>query len=129
MEENQALIRPALRPLFYALGWLAFLLGAIGAFLPVLPTTPFLILSAYLFGKSSPRLHRWLLSLPTFGPMIKDWEDNKVIRPKTKVWAISLLTALIWLSILFAEIHFLLKAMLALIWAMVGLFIYTRKSR
>ncbi|MEX1098786.1 MAG: YbaN family protein [Bacteriovoracaceae bacterium] len=129
MENNRPLVRPALRPFFQILGAASFVLGVLGAFLPILPTTPFLILSAFCFSKSSRRVHQWLLNLPTFGPMIKDWENNRVIRPKAKIWAIAMLSALIWLSVLLAEIHILLKGALLAIWASVSLFIAFQKSR
>lgn len=128
MAEDQALVNPALRPVFFILGWLSLVLGFVGAFLPVLPTTPFLILSAFLFSKSSVKLHQWILSLPTFGPMIKDWEQNKVIRPKAKAMSVTMLSAAIWASIIWGSMAIGLKAMLAAIWLGVGTFILTRKS-
>lgn len=128
MEEDRALVRPALRPLFLALGWIAFALGVAGAFLPVLPTTPFLILAGFLFGKSSPKIHHWLLGLPTFGPMIRNWEQNRVIRPKAKAYAVVVLTLVIWASILLAGLSNGLQLMLGGIWLAVGIFILTRKS-
>jgi len=56
-----------------ALGWLAFATGILGIVLPLLPTTPFMLLAAALFARSSPRFHRWLLAHPWFGPPIEDW--------------------------------------------------------
>lgn len=127
MENN--LVRPSLRPLLLGLGWLSFALGVIGAFLPVLPTTPFLILSAYLFSKSSAKLHSWLLDLPTFGPMIRDWETKRVIRPKAKFYALIVLAVVMSSSILFADLKTPLKIMLAAIWISTSAFILTRKSK
>lgn len=129
MEENQALVNPAIRPIFFFLGWLSFVLGFVGAFLPVLPTTPFLILAAFFFSKSSSKVHTWLLGLPTFGPMIEDWENNRVIRPRAKALAISVLTLVMGTSILFAGLNSNLQLMLGGIWLLVGLFLLTRKSR
>ncbi len=108
---------------------MSFVLGVVGAFLPVLPTTPFLILSAFLFSKSSAKLHAWLLNLPTFGPMIQDWENNKVIRPKAKIAALIIIAILMGASILFAGLSAPLRLMLGAIWAFVSGFILTRKSR
>lgn len=56
-----------------ALGWLAFATGIVGIVLPLLPTTPFMLLAAALFARSSPRFHHWLLTHPWFGPPIADW--------------------------------------------------------
>ncbi len=65
-------------------GWLFIVLGAIGAMLPILPTTPFLIVALALFAKSSPRFHQMLLNNARFGPILKQWEDKKTLSRKTK---------------------------------------------
>ena len=122
------MIKYVTRPILYTLAWLSFVLGVIGAFLPVLPTTPFIILSAYLFSKSSPRMHSWLTSLPYFGSAIIEWENHKVIRPKAKATAIIMLWILMGVSIIFAPVHYGLKIMLACIGISVSTFILTRKS-
>lgn len=109
-------------------GWVCVVLGVIGAFLPILPTTPFLILAAYLFSKSSPRVHKWLTGLPYFGDAIIDWEKNKVIRPKAKFMSISLIILTFSASIYFANIHYGLKVMLVCIAVICIAFISTRKS-
>ena len=62
------------------LGWLAFVTGIIGIVLPLLPTTPFMLLAVALFARSSPRFHRWLLAHPWFGPPIHDWQLYRGIR-------------------------------------------------
>ena len=116
------------KPILFTLGWLSFLLGLIGAFLPVLPTTPFMILAAYLFSKSSPRMHSWLTSLPYFGNAIIDWENNKVIRPRAKVTAVSVLWIVMLSSITLTHLHMGLKIMLGCIGVCVTTFILTRKS-
>lgn len=72
----------------YLVAGLAFTgLGIAGAFLPLLPTTIFLILAAGCFGKSSPRLEAWLLNHPRFGPSIRAWRANGAIPRKAKVLA------------------------------------------
>jgi uncharacterized membrane protein YbaN (DUF454 family) len=65
--------------IYKAFGFLFIGLGIIGIFLPLLPTTPFILLAAGCFAKSSPRWHRWLLTNRTFGPMIKNWEEHQCI--------------------------------------------------
>lgn len=83
------------------LAWISFTLGVIGAFLPILPTTPFLILSAFLFSKSSPRFHHWILSLPFAGQAITDWQTTRVINPRAKficATSVVISLSLIWIN-------------------------------
>lgn len=90
-----------LKPFLFVFGWIFTALGVIGAFLPILPTTPFFLLAAYCFSKSSPRFHQWLLSLPVMGAGLRDWEKNRVIRPKAKALCIIMILiglVIIWRS-------------------------------
>ena len=75
-------------------GWVSLALAVAGVVLPVLPTTPFVLLSAACFAKSSPRFHQWLLRQKYFGQMIRDYQAYRGIQKQTKIRAISL----IWLS-------------------------------
>ena len=84
-----------LRYVLFAIGWLSVALGVIGIFLPVLPTTPFLLLAAACFARSSPRFYQWLVEHPRLGPWIRDYLDGNGIPLKGKVYAIGLM----WLSI------------------------------
>ena len=79
------------RYLLISLGWLSVILGAIGALLPVIPTTPFLILALACFSKSSPRFHKMLLDNKWFGPALTQWEQNKTISRHIKFRAMALL--------------------------------------
>ena len=116
------------KPILFILGWLSVLLGVIGVFLPVLPTTPFMILAAYLFNKSSPRVHSWLTSTPYFGDAIIDWESHRVIRPKAKKTATIMIIILIGSTIVLSHLHWGLKIMLGAIGVSVITFIQTRNS-
>lgn len=69
---------------FRLLGFVFLGLGALGIVLPLLPTTPFVLLSAACFARSSERWHRWLLANETFGPMIRNWEDKRCISCRVK---------------------------------------------
>lgn len=89
--------------LFVVLGFLSLGLGILGIFIPVLPTTPFLLLSAYLFAKSSEKLYNWLLSTKNFGKIIKDYRERKGVSLGIKIYSLSLL----WLTILASVIFFL----------------------
>jgi uncharacterized membrane protein YbaN (DUF454 family) len=122
------LIDKSLRPLFFILGWLSVVLGAIGAILPIMPTTPFLILAAFLFSKSSPRFHKWLLELPKFGPIIKEWEETKTIRKEVKVTAIVVLSISMMVTITFVPVKPLIKGIMVFFWISVSIYIWTRKS-
>lgn len=79
-----------------ALGLLSLGLAILGIFLPVLPTTPLLLLAAALFFRSSPRLYDWLLEHPKLGPYIKNFREHKAIPLKIKVLSVSL----VWLTLL-----------------------------
>jgi len=67
----------------------AFLgLAIVGVFLPLLPTTPFVLLAAGCFAQSSERMHNWILANETFGPMVRDWEERRCITCRVKIYAI-----------------------------------------
>ncbi|MCM2350128.1 MAG: YbaN family protein [Bacteriovoracaceae bacterium] len=109
--------------------WFAFSLGIIGAFLPVVPTTPFLILSAFLFSKSSPKFHKWLLNLPLAGQGLQDWNDNGIIRPQAKaLCSVMILGSLVFIS-LNQTIPLPIKMVVAAILVSVMIFVLTRNSR
>jgi uncharacterized membrane protein YbaN (DUF454 family) len=76
-----------MRFVWLLLGLLSLALGAVGAFLPLLPTVPFLLLSAFFFARSSDRLHDWLIGHPFFGPPILRWRDRGSISRKAKLAA------------------------------------------
>lgn len=65
-------------------GLLSVAIGLVGIVLPLLPTVPLMILAAFCFGKSSPRLHNWLVEHPVYGPHIRDWRDHGAIHAGAK---------------------------------------------
>jgi uncharacterized membrane protein YbaN (DUF454 family) len=101
-----------LRLVFLALGWGFVGLGALGVFLPVLPTTPFLIVAAACFARSSPRFHRWLLDSPMFGPLLRAWQETRTIPARAKAAAISLIVIVGGGSLAFALTSPWLRALL-----------------
>ena len=90
------------RRLYLGLGFVALALGIIGIPMPVLPTTPFLLLSAWCFARSSERWHQWLLANDTFGPVIASWEQSRCISIRIKVMAISSMVLVGGSSVVFA---------------------------
>lgn len=77
-----------MRIVWLLLGHLFVAIGFIGAFLPVLPTTPFLILAAWAYARGSKRFEAWLLDHPTLGPPIRTWRAHGVISPRAKTMSV-----------------------------------------
>ena len=86
---------PLVRQILLVVGWLAVVLGVIGIFLPVLPTTPFLLLAAACFVRSSRRVYQWLVDHPRLGPWLLDYLEGNGIPLKGKIY--TLIT--MWISI------------------------------
>lgn len=72
------------RILLLTLGWLAIVLGTLGIVLPLLPTTPFVLLAAWCFARSSPRFHYWLLWRSPFGRYLRHWQQHRAMPPGAK---------------------------------------------
>lgn len=92
------MLTPIKRILLIIAGILSLVLGVIGAFVPLLPTVPLVLLAAYCFGRSSERLHQWLLQHRYFGPIIDNFQAGKGIPKRVKYRTI----AIIWLSMGFS---------------------------
>jgi uncharacterized membrane protein YbaN (DUF454 family) len=116
------------KPVWFVLAWISFVIGIIGAFVPILPTTPFLILSAFLFSKSSPRFHKWIMELPIAGAGIRDWQNNRVIKPRAKILCTIMILISLVIIILNQKIILPVKVIVPLILISVWTFVITRKS-
>ena len=87
--------------IFYLIfGFLTLGIGMIGVFVPLLPTTPLVLLSAFCFARSSKRFHSWLLNHPRFGTMIKDWQENGSISKEAKNYAFFMIALSLVLSLI-----------------------------
>ena len=73
---------------YLCLGWFALIMGVIGIFLPLLPTTPLILLAAWCFSRSSRRFHLWLTQHRFFGPILRDWQSDRGIPRKSRNRAI-----------------------------------------
>ncbi|WP_283644541.1 YbaN family protein [Marinovum algicola] len=116
-----------LRLFWIALGCLAISLGVLGIFLPLLPTTVFLLLAAFCFARSSPRLHAWLVEHPTLGPPILNWRDYRAISQRAKVLAVSTM-GVVLLAGLVLGLSAWLVTLQAVVLAGAALFIVTRPT-
>lgn len=103
-----------MRGLFMVLGFFALGLALLGVFLPVLPTTPFVLLAAALFARGSERLHHYLLHHRLFGAIIQDWNEHRSMPPGIKPWAFGLLALSFTLSISVIALLWLKLVLLAL---------------
>ena len=92
-----------MRSFLLVVGSLLTALAAVGAFLPVLPTTPFLLLAAACFARSSPAFHRRLLANRVFGPHIAQWQHDHTVPPDAKLKAYGLVVVSFAISIALVE--------------------------
>lgn len=115
------------RPFWVALGLLAVACGAVGAVLPLVPTTPFLLLAAFAFARSSPRLHHWLTTHKQFGPLIDNWNRHRAIGRRTKLVSVSVMAVMPLASWGLGVPLWIVGVQVGVL-ACVGLFIVTRRS-
>ena len=116
-------------PTYRLLGVLAVVLAAVGAVLPLLPTTPFVLLAAACFARGSERFHQWLLANRTFGPIVYEWERHRSLPYRTKITAIALMSATMAVSIVFFVKPAWLKIALALFGVGLAIWMYRLPSR
>lgn len=91
-----------MRVVWLTFGLASLALGGLGVALPLLPTTPFVLLAAYCFAKSSPALHGWLLRNPTFGKAIRDWRADRAISRRGKTVGVLAMVLSLALSLVLA---------------------------
>lgn len=101
---QQPLVTGWKRIAFPVFGLIFVGLGYIGAVVPGIPTTPFLMAASYFFVRSSPRLHRWLHRSPVFGRLLSDWEEHRGIRRPVKVFAVCMVVTVVLCSIIFSSL-------------------------
>ncbi|WP_019616157.1 YbaN family protein [Psychromonas ossibalaenae] len=112
-----------IRYLLISIGCLSILLGLIGIVVPLLPTTPFLILALACFARSSPCFHQRLLNAPYLGGILRDWEKEKKIDKKRKRSVYLIILVTFFISMLVVYPSFLLQLLLLLIMSILLLFI------
>ena len=114
--------------LLIIIGSISLIAGSLGVILPVLPTTPFLLLSLACFVKSSDKLYRFILNNRYLGPYVKDYINGNGIPIEAKKKAITLIWITIGFSVIFVIDKIILRLMLLMIATIVSLYIWTRET-
>lgn len=120
---------PLVRAACIGAGTLFLVLGILGIFLPLLPTTPFVLLAAACYARGSRRFYDWLLANRTFGPMIFEWRRHRSIPYRTKITSIALMVATLGVSIVFFVESLQIKLLLTLMGLALAVWMYRIPSR
>lgn len=116
-----------MRAVYLSLGLLMTALGILGAILPLMPTTIFLILAAWFFSRSSPRLEAWLMN-SRFGSVLSDWRENRAISRRSKAVALTGMSAGFAIFLLTSSPPFLLAAAAGVLIVGCALYVVSRPS-
>jgi uncharacterized membrane protein YbaN (DUF454 family) len=108
-----------------AVGLVALALGALGIALPLLPTTPFVLVAAFAFAQSSEKLHQWLLEHNVFGPLIENWRAHGAISRRAKIISVVSMIAVLAVSVTMAVPTYVIVVQAVVLGAS-ALFILTR---
>ncbi|MFN8820630.1 MAG: YbaN family protein [Betaproteobacteria bacterium] len=120
---------PLVRGLLIVTGSLCVALGLVGMFLPLLPTTPFLLLAAACYARASRRFYEALLASRTFGPVILEWRRHRSVPYRTKLSAIALMSLTLGISIVFFVPLLWAQVLLALFGLGMAIWMYRLPSR
>ena len=104
-------VSPVLRAVLIVVGTAALVLGVIGIFLPLLPTTPFLLVTAACYARASTRLYGWLLGQPSLGPIVVEWQRSRSLPPGVKTRALILVAITFAISIVLVDMLLLRVAL------------------
>jgi len=110
------------RGIFAVIGTISLAFGVLGIFVPVLPTTPFVLLAAACYARASPRLYGWLLGQPALGPIVTDWRRSRSLPPGVRVRALVLVVLTFAASIVLVD-ELLVRAALVVTGAVLILFL------
>ena len=105
------------RTIFTVFGTIFLIIGAIGVFIPILPTTPFLLLAVACYLRGSERLHRWLINNRVFGEFIRNYTEGRGIKQRQKIYTISFL----WLMIIFSVIYVLKSSLFRILLLLIAM--------
>lgn len=119
----------ALKLLLVSCGLVSLTLGIIGAFLPILPTTPLVLLAAFFFARSSPWLHGKMLNNRLMGPAIRDWQAHGAINRRAKYSATGMMALLVGYTLIYVALPLWIKVILGVVCGSVLVFIWSRPAR
>lgn len=117
------------RAVYFTLGWLFFALGIIGVLLPVMPTTPFMLLALWAFARSSERFHQWLYHHRLFGPPLQQWSEYRVIPLYAKIMSVSFMSISFVMMLFSPHIILWLKIVIATLMLYGAWFILSKPSK
>lgn len=117
-----------MRIVYFVLGWVFFALGAIGVLLPVVPTTPFMLLALWAFSRSSVRFHDWLYKHRFFGPPLQMWSKHRVIPLAAKIMSVSFMSISFIYMVIFSPLGVMLKSAIAIFMIYGAWFILSKPS-
>lgn len=112
-----------------AFAWLCVGLGCVGIILPVLPTTPFLLLALWAFARSSPRFHHWLIHHRWLGRYVSEWERHRVIPVRAKIVAIAAMTTSLTWAVAFSSAPWYALAVMAAVIGYGAWYVLSKPSR
>ena len=113
------------RKAYSCLAALFLVLGVIGIFFPVMPTTPFILVAAWAASKGSPKIHAWLYNHPQFSPILNTWNTRGAV-PRRAKWLAAFMMTMSWLFMLFIGMPWWVPGIMATIFIAVLAFIFTR---
>lgn len=102
-QPDPATISPIWRAVLLVVGSAALVLGVVGIFLPILPTTPFLLVTAACYARASTRLYEWLVGQPSLGPVIAEWRRSRSLPPGVKSRALVVVVVTFTVSIVLLD--------------------------
>ncbi|PTL79192.1 DUF454 domain-containing protein [Vitiosangium sp. GDMCC 1.1324] len=111
------------------LGFICVGLGVLGAFLPLLPTTPFLLVALWAFSRSSRRFHHWLYTHPRFGPRLQEWEQYGTVPVKVKLTSLSAMTVSFLIMAFVMRVKWHVLAMAGSVMLIGAVYVLSRPSR
>ncbi len=114
------------RIVYLVFGCLFVGLGFIGAFLPLLPTVPFLLLALWCFARSSQRFHNWLYHHPRFGPPLRDWDQHGVIPVRAKILSTAMMVVSMAIMLAVTDLSVWTYGGIAAVLTLVSLYILSR---